>query len=83
MEQGLNLALQFIRDEPQYKFPPENYEPGDDSEREIITPQPGAETVVISAKTAKGEQITIYWDMSYGAVLDTQNPTLNGVLMIK
>ncbi len=69
MEQGLNLALQFIRDVPQYKFPPEYYEPGDDSEREIITLQPGAETVIISAKTANGEQITIYWDMSYGAVL--------------
>ena len=87
MEQGLNLALQFIRDVPQYKFPPEYYEPGDDSEREIITPQPGAETVVISSKSAKGEQITIYWDMSYGAVLvkvaDDREPIikrLNGIV---
>lgn len=71
MEQGLNLALQFIHDIPKYKFPIDYEEPGDEEDREIITPRPGAETAMISAMVggSGNERITIYWDLSYGAVL--------------
>ena len=90
MEQGLNLALQFIRDVPRYKFPIEYEEPGDEADREIITPRPGAETTMISAMVGSSgnERITVYWDMSYGAVLvkatgDGREPTvkrLDGII---
>jgi hypothetical protein len=38
MEQGLNLALQFIRDVPTYKFPAEYYEPDEEPGDEADVP---------------------------------------------
>lgn len=74
MEQGLNLALQFIKDVPKYKFPLNYYEADEEldneKERDIIKPRPGAETAMISTITDSGNtRISVYWDLSYGAVL--------------